>query len=224
MAHTGSPIPKAVLVPIPFSFQTLEVGWSFGHVTPAGTRIAECVHPVPPRPRRHIDPWGLRDKFVRLNRSEPRLLEFLHEAGYWTSTGGGSLVLPGSQRPSVDAHPVSDFWKWQDICRQLMKDPPGFWCSTYPRLSDDNKSELLGLRRVRILLFGEGGSHQASTLVFGALKSILVSIYLDLLHHAKFKECARPDCAAVFRIESRHKRKYCSQYCGHLESVRRNRR
>ena len=40
----------------------------------------------------------------------------------------------------------------------------------------------------------------------------------------KTKVCARPDCGKEFPVTSKHKRRYCTQYCGHLESIRRNRK
>jgi hypothetical protein len=55
----------------------------------------------------------------------------------------------------------------------------------------------------------------------GAIKA---TVTIDLLRRLKFKTCARPDCAAPFAISSKRKRKYCSQYCGHLQSVRKNRK
>jgi len=54
--------------------------------------------------------------------------------------------------------------------------------------------------------------------------AIRMTVTIDLLKKLKFKKCARRDCAQPFEIQTKHKRKYCTQYCAHLESVRRNRK
>src|SRR5208283_179242 len=54
--------------------------------------------------------------------------------------------------------------------------------------------------------------------------AIRMTVTIDLLKKLKFKTCARRDCDLPFPIQSKHKRKYCTQYCAHLESVRRNRK
>jgi hypothetical protein len=50
------------------------------------------------------------------------------------------------------------------------------------------------------------------------------TITLDFARGLRFRPCKRSDCQAPFQLTSRHKRKYCSQYCAHLESVRKNRK
>ena len=49
---------------------------------------------------------------------------------------------------------------------------------------------------------------------------LLATTHIDLLRRAKFQICQRPDCATPF---TGRERQYCTQYCGHLESVRKNR-
>jgi hypothetical protein len=54
--------------------------------------------------------------------------------------------------------------------------------------------------------------------------AIEVTITIDKVRGLKFNLCARGDCRQPFPLESKHKKKCCSWYCGHLESVRRNRK
>lgn len=54
--------------------------------------------------------------------------------------------------------------------------------------------------------------------------AIRMTITMDLLRGIRFGTCARPDCGTPYPIQSEHKRAYCSQYCAHIESVRRQRR
>jgi hypothetical protein len=51
--------------------------------------------------------------------------------------------------------------------------------------------------------------------------AMLLSIFLDRLKGARFLLCARHDCGRLFQVTSAHRRKFCSQYCGHFESLRR---
>jgi hypothetical protein len=53
--------------------------------------------------------------------------------------------------------------------------------------------------------------------------AIDITVLVDVLRDVKFKQCARPDCAFVFALESNHRREYCDQYCAHLQSLRRKR-
>jgi hypothetical protein len=54
--------------------------------------------------------------------------------------------------------------------------------------------------------------------------AVRMTITIDFLRGIKFGTCARPDCGTPYPIQSGHKRAYCSQYCAHIESVRRQRR
>lgn len=57
-----------------------------------------------------------------------------------------------------------------------------------------------------------------------AVHSVLGSAYLCVLANfsGNWKRCQRPDCRNLFLVSGR-RTKYCDWYCGHLESVRRNR-
>jgi hypothetical protein len=54
--------------------------------------------------------------------------------------------------------------------------------------------------------------------------AIRLTVTIDLLKQAKFRVCARADCGQPFPVETQHEKKYCDQYCGHLESLRRTRK
>jgi hypothetical protein len=168
-------------------------------------------------------PWTLRDRFLRLHHDEAELLEFLNMAGGWGTSPGAGFLYDGRPPTPAERCPVSEFWEWQDTCKLLMTNPLAFWSEVYPRL-DQAKREVLNDFTVRLQVTVENKRFQAITRVWGTLRLILLSIFIDLLNRAKFRQCARPDCFGIFQIETRHRRIYCSQYCGHLESVRRNRR
>jgi len=54
---------------------------------------------------------------------------------------------------------------------------------------------------------------------------ILTIAYRDFARGAHYQIGGRKDWPQpLFTVETKHKRKYCSQYCGHLESMRKKRK
>jgi hypothetical protein len=67
------------------------------------------------------------------------------------------------------------------------------------------------------------GSH-AVVEVSGILPSILATVQFKLLQGAIFRTCARKDCRLPFEVTSRHARRFCTQYCAHITSLRQRRK
>jgi hypothetical protein len=149
---------------------------------------------LPNRKMKACDPWEMRHEFFRLKRDSSALLEFLNKWGAWS---GSQQQLP------------AEIWESQDTFRQALRGS-GPWFGhpasvlSYPNARKEYPHFML----------------QASD----CEQAIRSTITFDLVRKIKFCLCARPDCSGVFAIESRHKRKFCCQYCAHLESVRRQRR
>ncbi len=230
---------ELVLTPISFFFYTADVRWHLQGISEQSDRPSSPDHRTDGilgwvsdcSGGKRIDAWTLRDRFLRLGCTDSHLLlDFLNAVGLWMPGKptiiwgiGPSLELKYPPPPLTGTYRISEFWQWQDICRELLTNPSHFWKSTYPVLGDD-KRDILNELTLTIRLFPRDRSLKASTIVAGALSSIIVSIYLDLVRHHKFRKCARHDCSAIFQVQSTHKRMYCTQYCGHIESVRRSRR
>lgn len=60
--------------------------------------------------------------------------------------------------------------------------------------------------------------------IVNARHMLLATVLADIAKGIRFKVCKRKDCGKSFPLESEHKRKFCSQYCGHLFSLRRARK
>jgi len=54
--------------------------------------------------------------------------------------------------------------------------------------------------------------------------SMLATIQFKLVQGSRFRVCARRDCRLPFEVTSRHKRRFCTQYCAHFTSLRNRRR
>lgn len=146
------------------------------------------------------DAWQLRDDFMRVNASdESSVLAFLNRWGRWELRR--YALLQGLAR-------------FQQKIRRALVSPPDEWLSSEFNLL--NLDADLDLQRK--------SEYPYFTMDTVECKSaISTTVTLDLLRQVRFETCARHDCGQPFPITSRHKRKFCSQYCGHLESVRKAR-
>jgi hypothetical protein len=149
------------------------------------------------------DAWEMRSEFLKLTLTPEEILIFLNSWGPWRSWDPSSDNCYRSARLNEI---VSSHKRWI----KALLSPPERW---YPYA---------------------GWSHSVTARVGfppfwvsadGCKTAIDTTITIDFLNGASFAVCGRPDCngAKYFAITSGHLRKYCSQYCGHIESVRRGR-
>lgn len=144
--------------------------------------------------------WQMRKDFERMAPDHEGALAFLNKWGHWGSGGFTDLI------------DLKDILRLQSQVREaLTPSSADKWFTSHdPSRLDFWKREAKDrFFAVRTCLCKD---------------AICVTVTADLLRGAKFKFCARKDCRASFEVRSKHKKKYCCQYCGHLESVRKNRR
>jgi hypothetical protein len=161
-----------------------------------------------PQRARQGDAWVLRDEFFHLQHGDAKsLLDFFNRWGLWhVPTGDFEIDLDNGVS-------VREFWEIRERFQRAVMGPVTEW------LMDDsvNISPLAVFQpREKYPYFNLKAN--CSSL------AIQNTITLDLLRKVKFKICKRQDCRAPFPIESEHERKFCHQYCGHLESLRKKRR
>lgn len=195
--------------------------------------------PAAEPPLRKVDGWQMRGEFLRLERSTAALLGFLNRYGMWDAR---------RTSPRYRARePGENWWEWME---PEIVTPNEIWYVQDLREPPDEKtrhrqgSETLlhvqdaikwGLSCGAARWFKSGYSRaglngprptfphfriSAET----CSEMLWITITADYLHGTKFRICARRDCGLPFEIQSKHKRNYCTQYCAHLESVRRNRK
>jgi len=184
---------------------------------------------------RRADAWQMRSEFFDLRPEDgDALREFLDKWGHWYEPGekpsqqwhkeksGGRSPWSGLEEhrtgtlgfiralagdPPPPDPPESEIWKEQDRLKRALLDPVEEWL-TGSRLAFEARPEYphfyIGARSIS--------------------KALRATVTLDLLARVKHRLCARKDCRKPFKVESKHSRRFCSQYCGHLESVRRGRR
>jgi hypothetical protein len=140
------------------------------------------------------DAWQLRDAFLRVAPDAQSLLELLNRWGRWTYENHTQLET---------------IVRFQESVRRALVSSPEEW------LSDALDADLELDSRSEYPFF--------TIETVECKRAISATVTIDLLREVKFEPCARWDCGQPFSVTSRHKRKYCTQYCGHLESVRKSR-
>ncbi len=177
------------------------------------------------RERLNFNGRTLRDDFLQTRPIGSDLLAFLNvrrigelathvseKVGYSTGVGYSKFTL-------------ADLVEWRRLIPKLLTSPIVSWRKL--KGFDRSKLEMVHafLEFGSILNFDLSGAVPKAYVdsSSGLLEAIILTVFFERLRGDKYRECARPDCDAVFRQETRHKRKFCSWYCGHLVSVRNNR-
>jgi hypothetical protein len=173
------------------------------------TLLAEQGNAPDPHPPT-LDPWKVRERFLKLKRSDNELLGFLNDTGRWDS--------------SLGPHAIENIWGWQDAIKDMLLHQGRDW----QEIISEHLNAYLALAGLAAYMdvefrFSEGTCWVELT-PYGCIGALLATVLLDRSGGARFRICRRSDCQELYQVQSRHRRKYCSQYCGHLESVRASRK
>ena len=180
----------------------------------------ERVTVKPLSQRVHLDAWKVREDFLSL-KGEADFLGFLNRVGGFSA----------GMAPDSGLWDLNDLKGWQRVFRGFLKCSPAMWPNYLVALetaSPGFNARLIAMEvdlcfKTRLRIWLSWQRRSAVIRVAEAVSAILVTIYIDHLRGLRFRFCARRDCRRPFEITSRHKRKYCQQYCAHLESLRRMR-
>lgn len=195
------------------------VEWKKGIMLPKAPPLPEYTNGV-----------DLRERFMDV-RKEDEWLAFLIQFGRF------SQLLAMEQQHGWS---VSELFRWQGVFAQLARIRPENWGKFIDSLiSPKSGSNILAVKgalnlasRYTVEFHWQGlpqidwfgAKHVAVIETSDVVSTILATLQIDHLRGAKFGVCARPDCPRFFEITSNHKKKYCTMYCGHLESLRRMRK
>jgi hypothetical protein len=207
---------KIVEIPATIAFQPTPCTWTVGNDDVFRAHISSLQrakeHGVAGRTSVTFpDAWSVRADFLDL-RDENDCLGFLNETGLFFRDGANEAGQPMS---------LDHIRIWQRTFIGFLRRRPAVW-ETRLELVEPNASEIIRmvhLHRHCTVALGEGRA--AQFIARETFSAILATIYLDHLRGTRFRLCARPDCGRPYEIESRHTRKYCTQYCASLQSLRR---
>jgi hypothetical protein len=169
---------------------------------------------------RRVNPWTMRDEFLRTKSSVASLAEFLNKYGEFGDVTGPRADLDNqTEKIKWTPHIVlpDEIWKHKEAISVALRSGPAEW---FKNRGFDQLYTHRGFDRLYARPEFPHFGHEDHLIV----DSLYTSVTVDFLRGIKFHACARKDCGFLFKLESRHKRRYCGQYCAHLESVRRNRR
>jgi hypothetical protein len=172
----------------------------------------------------------VRDEFFAVPENDiHKLAEFLNKVGAWPSSDSPSPNEPGHAMQTPLVVRPQNVWAFRDELRDALLGPlrkrlkeeltpiqakKRTWADLYPKHSANNFPLQFELSNVAA----------GVVTLTNARHMLFATVLADVAHGIRFKVCKRKDCKKPFPLLSAHKRAYCGQYCGHLESVRRKRK
>lgn len=183
-------------------------------------------------PVSELDAWKCRDQFFDMREGDnDALLKFLAKVGVWLQMEGE--MLDHSSKAVIEhyrgGHPVPidirGLWKFREKLRDALVNKKSFRETYAPLLSRPETGLQLvqesgGEFNLRLEITNVATGVVTLTDAYHAL---LATVFFDVARGVRFKTCERVDCGKPFPLESKHKRKFCSWYCAHITTVRRNR-
>jgi hypothetical protein len=208
-----------------------------GRRGPVSQRFFEVSKPLGHRPYDH--PWELRQEFLSL-KTEQEVLDFLNRYGKFAPTWTPAAPIVSDDGSEQEQWEIvsgqwgfEDFMRWQAMFRCFLKLSPEKWKSAaesiWPIKTFRLMRDVLRDASKLVIRFQWGASrfewnwapHVGVLHAEDVVTAMLATIYVDRLSGKKFGFCVRPDCRKYFEVTSKHKRKYCTPDCAHLQTVRR---
>lgn len=210
--------------------------------------ILTCSRLVFLEPGKERDAWQMRDEFFGLKRNTRALTDFLDKWGIWDSytiqrqteaprlfapLKPGTNSDPDDWRSRLQEHFVfpEKIWDLREYYRAALIGPDDEWLAYVDGMSAVLAGKIADTppeqkRAETLIRTASMRSRYPHFLVKRnyCRDAIEATITMDLLRKAKIRSCKRSACRKPYEITSRHKRQYCSQYCAHLESMRRQSR
>lgn len=217
------------IIPIRFRFLSLPVAWSAGTSAKLGPVVCGRIQKWKSSPEEvrltELDGWQLRDEFFDLHENDlEALTRFLSKAGVWSSS---HLEPPDWYLADPLSVYPADVWLFRDELKAALLHPKGFAAGVTPKQAKTKTLlDLMAPHPANLFALRFELSDVAAGVVTltNARQMLFATVLADVTRGIRFKTCKRKDCEKPFAIESGHKRDYCGQYCGHLESVRRGRK
>jgi hypothetical protein len=189
----------------PFARSGLPEPWKLDEER--GIPVGRNGIPVKLPARISVDPWKLREDFLNLPEDDRALVDFLNRTQYWND-----------RSPKT----TNEYWSWQSLIRRALLRRPYGWSNLVRKFPVD---QVLALRLgFAIDIEWKKGVAIGQVSADSPLQAIVATVQIDRMRGVRYDTCARPDCQRLYRIKTRHSRKYCTQKCAHLENVRAIRR
>jgi hypothetical protein len=187
--------PQILTLPVRFSLAVRGARWRMD-----GTRLTAISTGILRTP---IDAWEMRREFGQTAGADKLLLAFLNRYGWWSE-----------QYPRL----ARDYHDLREHIEDIILAPPG------RRATRIFLASHMLDKNFTLQFHWEGQMPVPEVKANGIYDALCLTVHIDLLREVEYRKCKRPDCREIYAVTSRHSREYHSNYCAHLESVRRSRR
>jgi hypothetical protein len=220
---------QPIKIPVIFRFLSVPINWTLKTTSVGGFAVLVGETKKGWSEQQINDGWECRQEFLKLPEGNNQALcRFMNKVGLFESENGSpgtkaeTYHLSGGRAVTFprQIHMFTDrIWGLRRVLDQDMLSEKKF-IQLYA--SDSAvKSGLIPDLPFRFKLDADVAMGVLTTVALWEM--LLVTIYVDLARGFHFQICQRPDCQVKFPVETAHERKFCSQYCGHLESMRKKR-
>jgi hypothetical protein len=209
-------------IPIQFHIRSSKINWEIVHQNGETFFVGNAPSGQTLKSVDLGEGWELVRRYLTVRaEDEHSILEFLVAHGWFHSPEGSRRTehLKDMEMPHgrfvLERFSRQGFATVQDyVRRMLITGNPTLPTPWHGRSTEEYKIAFADAR---------SGS-QAHVVVNGTFPSILATIQFKLVQGATFQICSRRDCQLPFEVTSCHKRRFCTQYCAHLTSLRRRRK
>lgn len=233
-----------ISIPIEIRFLRIPAEWTCDHRNHGRDFGSQLLPTVLKSKPQSLDGWAIRNCLLRLPHTEAAAIKFLNEVGVWwaeESYPDPRSPLFRQERRIDDAYggryfagkalPVftEQLWSIKAHWLHVLKHPSA-WRDQFRNEPARRGQEGLKARinrdqnQLPLRIEWDKGRPIGVIETITGEELLTATAQLDFLRQARFAICQRPDCAIPFSIMSEHPRKYCEWNCGHLESIRRQRR
>jgi hypothetical protein len=192
-------------------------------------------------PAQQIDGDQHWKEFLELREGDDSaLFDLLNKVGLWHADAPGFLGPPYFEDECLhcpvdvggrllsnqirDVHP-EQIWKFRKSLKATLPDRKSFIKTFASGQTESDAWQNLYYNQF-VVRFELDSEKAAAILNTVSLRELALAInYRDFALGAHYQICQRKDCPQpLFKVTNKHERKYCSQQCGHLESLRNKRR
>jgi hypothetical protein len=227
---------RFVSVPIRFHLRSVRLNWQIVYDGGATLFAGKCLSGVLLENIDLGDGWELVRRFLSVRvKDEQSIVEFLGAHGNFAmpeefirtahTKRAQTPVRPArldqdkrSREPAetvFESFLLQGFAAVQDYVRRMLVTGSATLATPWQRG---------WIERYEIFFADSRSGPEAHLLVSGIFHSILATVQFKLVQGATFRTCARKDCRLPFEVTSRHTRRFCTQYCAHITSLRQRRK
>jgi len=148
----------------------------------------------------------MRDELLHLPDDPSKLTAFLNRWGFWLSGSYFDFSSLNNSCPFAVVFP-HELYEAREMYRRALIGTAKDWlgAGNHLTLSSSDKPPYFSVK------------------VSECNSAIRATITIDHLMNTTFGVCKRADCRKLFEFVTQQRRMYCTQYCAHIENVRKQR-